>query len=406
MKTWKKPFFIVWSGQALSLLSSEIVQFAVIWWLTYETGSAAALSIATIISLLPAAVLNPIIGALVDKWNRRAILIISDLIIALCSLCLAFLFLTGAIRISHIYLILLLRAVGGCFHKTAMLSSTSLMVPRKQLTRIAGINQTLNGIIMFAAPPLGGLLLKLTSFELIMLIDVIGALTAVVPLIFIKIPQPVKSSGSNQKNGVGRLLKDIAEGFRYIKNWPGAAGMLVISTSVNFIIRPVFMLSAIFVTSHFAGDEIDFGLLGAAVGCGFMTGGIVLSIWQGFKRKMVTSLTGIIGAGIAVLVSGLLSRTAFIPALFSFFAAGFMMPLCMGPIQSLVQSSVAPSMQGRTFSIMSSLSTIVSPISLLAAGYIFDQYSPQLWYFRGGIAIILIGISGFLIKKVRNIGPP
>ena len=405
-KNWKTTFFIIWGGQAFSLFSSEIVQFSLVWWLTYNTGSATTLSIAMIISLLPRALLSPFIGALVDKWNRRVVLMISDTVIAACSFCLAILFLTGIIQIWHIYLILLIRAIGETFHKTSMLSSTSLMVPDNQLTRVAGMNQTLSGLIMFITPPLGGLLIKLSSFEVIMFLDVCGALIAVIPLMFIRIPQPVIQKKSADQSGIIQLFKDIIDGLKYIKNWAGATSMLIISTMINFIIRPVFLLVAIFVTTHFMGDEIQFGFIGAAMGFGFMSGGIVLIIWQGFKRKMFTSLMVIMGAGIAVLISGILTTSQFIPALFCFFAASFMMPFCMGPIQSLVQGSVRPDFQGRVFSIMTSVSTIISPISLALAGLIFDKYTPQAWYFWGGISAIIIGIVGCLLKVVRNLGVP
>lgn len=398
---WKLVFFLIWSGQFVSLFSSSVVQFAIIWWLTYRTGSARTLSIAAIISLLPEAVLNPFIGALVDKWNRRAILIISDLIIALSSLLLAALFLFGFIQIFHIYFILFIRSICGCFHRNSMLSSTSLLVPKGHLTQIAGLNQTLNGMMMFVAPLLGALFIKLGTFQMIMLFDVIGALVAVLPLLFVKIPQP--SMLKTQSNRSFQFFQEIADGFKYIKKWPGAIGMLVISTIVNFILQPVFMLVAIFVTKYLRGDEIKYGLLGAAIGMGFMVGGITLGIWKGFKRKMLTSLFGIIGAGAAVLIAGLLPAEAFSGILFCFFAAGFMMPVCMGPIQSLVQCSVNTGMQGRVFSIMSSLSTIVAPISLGIAGIVFDLFSVQLWYFWGGLTVIVTGITGFFIKNIRNI---
>ena len=140
---WKKAFAIIWAGQAMSLIGSQIVSFAVAWWVTQSTGSAAVLVTMAIFGMLPQVVLGPFIGALVDRWNRRKVMIISDAVIALFALILALLFLTGNAQIWFLYVMALVRGTLGIFHWTAMQASTSLMVPEKQLSRVAGMNQTL-----------------------------------------------------------------------------------------------------------------------------------------------------------------------------------------------------------------------------------------------------------------------
>ena len=226
---------------------------------------------------------------------------------------------------------------------------------------------------------------------------------AIVPLFFIHIPQPQRDTTLPSAKSV---WSDVCQGLRYIRNWRGAVGMLTISTLVNFIMRPAFQLMAILVVSQFGGEEIEFGWMAAALGAGFMAGGLVLSVWGGFRRQMQTSSMGIVGAGLAILIVGLAPQTAFILAIGAIFMAGFMMPMCMGPIQALVQSTVDPSMQGRVFTIMSSASTLISPLSLGIAGPLFDTMGPQVWYTWGGIAAVLIGLKGFSTAKTLNLGPP
>jgi DHA3 family macrolide efflux protein-like MFS transporter len=155
------PFFTIWAGQAFSLVGSQVVQFALVWWLTQLTGSATVLATASLVALLPEIVLSPIAGAYVDRWNRRIVMIVADGLIALASLWLAYLFWIGATQVWHVYVILAIRAVGGSFHWPAMQASTSLMVPKEQLTRVAGLNQTLKGVLNIACPPLGALLLAI-----------------------------------------------------------------------------------------------------------------------------------------------------------------------------------------------------------------------------------------------------
>jgi DHA3 family macrolide efflux protein-like MFS transporter len=355
------------------------------------------------IALLPRAIVSPFAGALVDRWNRRVVMIVADSIVALSLIWLVFCFSTDAVKIWHIYTIMLVRAIGGAFHMPAMLASTSLMVPKTYLSRVAGINQMLQGVVMVVVPPLGALLLGIISIRNIIALDIAGAMLAIAPLFFIPIPQPQHDTAIS---GTKSVWSDVRQGLHYIQNWRGAVGMLSISTLVNFIMRPAFQLMAILVVSQFGGEEVEFGWMAAALGAGFMAGGMALSIWGGFRRQMQTSSMGIVGAGLAILIVGLAPQTAFVLALGAIFVAGFMMPMCMGPIQALVQSTVDPSMQGRVFTIMSSASTLISPLSLGIAGLLFDTLGPQVWYTWGGIAVVLIGFTGLATPTILNLGVP
>ena len=150
---WAARFFTIWICQAFSLVGSSLVQFALIWWLTQKTGSATILATVSLVALLPQIVLGPFVGALVDCWNRRLIMIVADSAIALATAILMILFATGRIEVWHIYAVSLVRSLGGAFHHPAMTSSTTLMVPNKHLTRVAGANQLLQGLVSIFAPP-------------------------------------------------------------------------------------------------------------------------------------------------------------------------------------------------------------------------------------------------------------
>src|SRR5688572_18344162 len=153
-----RTFWTIWSGQACSLVGSQASQFALVWWLTLETGSPAVLSTATLVALLPSIVLGPAIGALVDRWSRRLTMIVADSAVALGSLVLAGLFLTGRATTTIVLLFVLWRAIGGAFHAPAMMAATSLMVPAEHLSRVQGVNQMLQGGIGIFMAPLGALL--------------------------------------------------------------------------------------------------------------------------------------------------------------------------------------------------------------------------------------------------------
>ncbi len=155
---WKRRFFTVWTVQALSLLGSQLVSFALIWYLTKMTGSATVLTTASLVGLLPQVILGPFVGTLVDRWNRRRIMIIADGIIALATLLLAYLFLIDKAAIWTIYILLFIRSVAGGFHYNSMNASTVLMVPKEFLTKIQGLNQMIGGGLNIISAPLGALL--------------------------------------------------------------------------------------------------------------------------------------------------------------------------------------------------------------------------------------------------------
>ncbi len=172
------------------MLGSHLVQFPLVWWLTETTGSATALAVATMMALLPQVFFSPIAGALVDRWNRRKVMMVADGVIALVVVVLAVLYALDAVQVWHIYLLMLIRAAGGAFHWPAMQASTTLMVPEKHLSRVVGLNQTLSGMANIVSPPLAALLFSILPMQSILAIDVGTAALAITPLFFIYVPQP------------------------------------------------------------------------------------------------------------------------------------------------------------------------------------------------------------------------
>ena len=294
MKGWQLPFFSIWTGQALSLVGSRLVQFALVWWLTETTGSATVLAMATLVAILPGVILGPFAGTLVDRWNRRAVMIAADAFVALVTAWLAYLFWTGSATMWHVYAAMLARALGGAFHWPAMQASTSLMVPKKHLSRVAGLNQTIQGAMAIVAPPLGALLLGLLPLQGIMAIDLTTAVLAIVPLLFVVIPQPEKVAGAAQKSSV---WSDFRSGLRYVAGWPGLMVILLMAMIINFVVNPAFSLMPLLVTDHFGGGALQLGWLQSAWGVGMLAGGLLLSVWGGFRRRIYTSLMGLIVAG-------------------------------------------------------------------------------------------------------------
>jgi len=244
---WARPFFAIWVSQVFSLLGSNIVQFAIVWWMTKTTGSATVLATATFISLIPGVFLAPFAGALVDRWNRRLVMMVSDGVIALVTLALAALFWLGSVQLWEVYLVLFLRSLLGTFQFPAMQASTSLMVPEEHLARIAGLNQTLQGVMGIAGPPLGALVMGLLPLYGVISIDVITAALAVGTLFFVFIPQPVRTEPPAVVTP-RLVLTDVREGMRYVAAWPGMLVLLSMALVLNFMIFPGMTLMPLLIT--------------------------------------------------------------------------------------------------------------------------------------------------------------
>jgi DHA3 family macrolide efflux protein-like MFS transporter len=402
LTNWKTRFFSIWTGQAFSLLGSRIVQFALVWWLTSTTGSATILATSSLVAMIPEIVLMPIAGVYIDRWNRRLVMIVADGGIALASLWLAFIFWHGGVQVWHIYVIMVIRAIGGAFHWPAMQASTSLMVPKEQLTRVAGMNQTLFGVLSVFSPPLGALCMEVLKLHHIMLIDVGTALMAILPLLFVRIPQPVRT---DLEEGAPHpsMWADLRFGLHYVATWRGLLLLIGMALLFKIATTPAFTLFALLVKDYFNGGAVQFSFVETSLGVGMLAGGLVLSIWGGFKRRIFTALLALAGSGLFFIVIGLTPGSAFWLLLVSVFLMGLLMPFVDGPFMAIMQSTIDPQVQGRIFTMVISLITLSSPVGLALAGPVSDALGLQVWYLAAGALTVASALGMLLMPEVVNI---
>lgn len=395
---WAVRYFTLWTGQALSLLGSQLVQFAIIWYLTQETKSATTLAIASMMGLLPQVLLSPFIGTWVDRGNRRLILIASDSTVAVASLALVFLFVLGLVQVWHIYVALFIRAVAGGFHQSAWGASAVLLVPKDQLARIQGFNQALYGGLNIISAPLGAFLLAILPMQGILAIDVGTALLAVAIVFFSRIPQPERSAENSST-----FWQDFAAGFRYIIAWRGLVILLGLVMVINFFYSATEPLTPLLIIDHFNGDATDLGLWLSLFSVGTLLGGLVLGVWGGFKRKVVTAQTSLILMGLSTVAVGLVSSDMFWVGMIANTMVGLLLPIINGSYGATLQSVIAPEMQGRVFAFIMSAAMLVSPIALIIAGPFADRFGIQLWFLIAGISCAVMGAFGFFIPDVMGI---
>ena len=398
---WQARFFTIWTGQMFSLVGSALVRFALIWWLTEQTGSAKALAMASLATRLPPILLGPVVGTFVDRWRRRWIMVVADCAIAALTAILAILYWRGVVHPWHIYAILCLRALGTAFHDPAMTASTSLIVPKQQLTRIAGIDQMRQSLTEITGPVLGALLVALLPIQVILAIDMVTALLAIGPLLFVDVPQP--ETADTREGGWRSVIQETGAGFRYLWNRRGLCIMLATIAIVPFVNTPAWSLIPLLVREHFHGGPAEWGWFSVARNVGSLIGGILMSSWGGFKRRMVTMVSGLFVLALVNVVRGLLPGDAYWLFLLAAFISGPAAAMFFAALKAVLQSTVPPEIQGRVFATQNSLFWAMGPLGLAILGPLADVIGIQTLFLLSGAAFFLVALTWTLTPSVRNL---
>jgi DHA3 family macrolide efflux protein-like MFS transporter len=389
----------MWFSQAFSLIGTVVVEFALAWYLTRETGSATILATAMLVALIPQIVLGPFIGPLVDRWNRKKIMIFADLSIAIVTLGLVLLFLTDTIQIWHIYVAMVLRSIGQTFHFPAVLASIATIVPEKHLTRAAGLNQMLQGVVSITAPPLGALLMETLPMQGVLAVDIGTAIIAVGFILPLTIPQPERTTLEEKASVIG----DMVQGFRYLLARRGLTMLMWLFALLGFFTGPAVSLFPMLVNLNLGGDVLKLGWLNAVMGIGNISAGLLLGVWGGFKKRVFMLLLGLLLIGITNVGLGFTSERLFYFILVDSFILGVGITMTDAPFLAIMNSIVAKDMQGRVFTLINSLSGLMIPIGLAIAGPAADFLGIEWIYFICGGAFLIITLLGFSSKSLMEL---
>ena len=402
MTNWKPRFFIIWTGQALSLIGSALTQFVLIWWIVQTTNSPSALAIAGMMALLPSALFSPIGGAIADRFNRRAVMIIADAITAVCMLVLVFLFATDQVQLWQVYLLMFIRATMQAFQQPASAASAANLVPEDWLNRVAGMNQSLLGVMTIAAAPLGALALAFLPIQGALMIDVVTAVLGITPLFFYAIPQPRASEHDNDFNLL-TLWNDIRAGSKYVWQRPGLMWLYAIVGLVVLTIMPTFTLTPLLVRQHFNGGLNEVAFMEAFAGLGIIFGGIFISIWPLFKQRVVTLLVSFAVSCITVSFTALAPGNMLWLATIWWTLSGFTFSTGNAPFVALLQSVVPNELQGRTFALLNMVVGFAGPLGLVIAALLGEVVGVRGVFITGGILSTLVCMIGLSSKTLRNV---
>lgn len=394
---WNRRFWAVFGGQASSLIGSALTQFVLLWWITDTTGSVSALAIAGLFALLPQALLGPIGGAVADRYSRRMIMIVSDAISAVCMLVLIALFLTDMIQLWHAYAMMLIRSAMQAFQSPAAAASTAMLVPRHFIPRAAGLNQSLQGVMLIAAAPLGALAIAFMPIGYALAIDVVTALLGIVPLLIYAIPQEPRSD----KDTAG-FWTDLIEGVGTVRHNPGFLRLYALMAVVIMCIMPSFTLVPLLVKDHFGGGATEVALMEGMAGFGMVLGGALAALIAA-RRKIPWILWGF------SISSFLLGMVGFAPgdmlwlAVVFWSLSGTVYILGNAPMTALIQTTVPNHLQGRVLSLLTTVMALAAPVGLALATPLGELIGIRWLFVVMGFASGLIALLGFASPHVMQL---
>lgn len=360
---WKKSFFTIYTGQAFSLLSSSAVQFSIIWWITVQTGSAIALTIASVVGLLPQAIIGPFAGVLIDRYNRKTIMIIADSAVAVSSLVLCVFFFFGTPSLIFIYSVMFVRALGETFHKPAMQAAIPELVPERELTRAGGLGQMVQSACSMAGPMLGAFLMSITTLQYALLVDIIGAALAVLALSLVKIAKQKLNLRSKLN-----FFEDMKQGIKAIKENKALVRVSVSILLSTIVFVPIGTLLPLMVKVYFNGTAWHNGIVQTLFSVGMLAAAMVISITGGIKNQFLMISAGIFALGICSLAGGLLPASTFWLFCIIVFIMGTTGMVSNIPYTAYIQKTIPQENLGKVISLVTSVMSFAAPVGMFIAG--------------------------------------
>jgi MFS family permease len=418
-------FTVIWFGQVLSLLGTSMVQFALTIWVWQVTGEATALALVGFFAFAPLILVSPIAGVLVDRYNRKHVMMVADFAAGVPTIALLLLYLTGNLQVWQLFITSAIAGIFQAFHFPAYSAAVTMMVPKRQYGRVSGmlsVAQFASGIF---APIVAALLLSFIGIEGVMIIDIITFTTAISMLFLVHIPQPPISEAG--RRGMGTIWKQSSYGFRYIRERPSLLGLQLVFFCINLFGTFGTTVLAPMILARTDSNRIILGTVMSAGGIGGLLGGTTLMLWGGPKRKVHGVLTGMIFVSLFGVMMGLGNPSNIWIWGLAGFLSQFFLPIVNGSNQAIWQAKVAPDVQGRVFATRLLIAQTTVPVAMLLAGPLADNFfepamasggsltsifggfigtgpgtGMSLMLLIAGILGIFVGLGGYTVHRVRN----
>lgn len=398
---WKKNTILFLTSQAISLFGSALVQHAITWYITLKTQSGMMMTLAIICGFLPTFFLAPFAGVWADRYHRKTLIILSDSLIAIATLVLAILFLTGYHALWLLFVASVIRAFGTAVQMPAVGAFLPQLVPEDKLTKVNATNSSIQSLVMLISPMLSAALLTLATIETIFFVDVVTAAIAVsILLLFLHVPAHAKAL---TKQTIG-YFEDMREGLAYIKNHDYVRTFFLFSAFFFIFIAPVAFLTPLQVTRSFGGDVWRLSAIEIIFSSGMMVGGIIMASWGGFKNKVHTMALSNLVIGASTFALGL------IPVFWIYLGfmalIGLVMPIFNTPATVLLQQKVEEAFLGRVFGVMGMIASSMMPLGMLVFGPVADFIKIEWLLIGTGLLLLIQGLFMLGNKVLIEAGKP
>lgn len=383
-----RTFTIIWIGQLFSLTGSGLTGFALGVWVLQRTGSVTQFALISLSTALPGILFAPLAGALVDRWDRRMAMIVSDIGAGLCTLAMALLLSAGRLEVWHIYIAVAISSSLGALQWPAYSAATTQLVPKAQFGRASGMVQLGQAVSQIISPILAGALVVTIGVQGVMLIDVGTLLFALVTLLVVRISRPAQTEEGQAARG--SIWREAAYGWTYIAARPGLLGLLLFFAASNLSSSMVGVLFTPLVLSFATPDVL--GTLMSVGGAGLLVGSLLMSAWGGPRRRVYGVLGPAVLSGAVLFLAGAPPNVTLLAVAAFFYFLGI--PIMNGCSQAIWLSKTAPDVQGRVFSVRRMIAWSSTPIAYLLAGPLADRVFEPLLADGGRLADSVGRVTG------------
>lgn len=417
-----KSFLLIWFGQLISLTGSGLTGFAIGVWVFLRTGSTTLFALIQMFTILPSIVIGPFAGALVDRWDRRKAMLLSDAGSAICTLIIFLLLSIERLDIWHIYLLLSISASFAAFQWPAYSAAIVQLVPKKKLSQANGLVQVAEAVSQILAPVTAGVLVGIILLKGVIIIDLVTFLFALITLMIVKIPKTKKSiEGQAVK---GSLFREALHGWTYIRKRPGLLALLIFFAGMNFFTSLATVLFTPLILS-FSTPAI-LGILTSAAGLGLLGGSLLMVVWSGPKKKMLGIYINELFVVAALFILGFTTNIYILGV--GVVLAFICFPITKTSSQVIWQQKTPPDIQGRVFSFRRVIAFSTMPLAYLVAGPLADKvFNPLLaengklassvgkligvgpgrgigfMYILMGALVLVVTLAGYVYTHLRNI---
>ncbi len=398
---WQRTTVLFLSSQTISLFGSSLVQYAITWYLTLREQSGVIMMLSVVFGFLPTFFLSPFAGVWADRYDRKKLIILSDAVIAISTLLLILLFLSGEGSIWALLIASAIRALGAGIQTPAVSAVLPQIVPKDKLTKVNGINGSIQALTMLVSPMASGALLNFASLEIIFLIDVITAIAAIIILaFFLKIPSHNKATQVQENS----YLTDLKLGFMYIKNQEFLKKLYSYFSLAYLLAAPVSFLTPLQVTRNYGGDVWRLTMIEVAFSLGMIIGGLIVAFWGGFKNRIHSIAFAILMMGVCTVLLGVILNFWYYSLIMALF--GMVIPLLSASTIVLLQEKVPEDYLGRVFGVETMIATAMMPLGMVLFGPLADLVRIEWLLLVSGLLLFIVTLFMFNDKQLLKSGEP